>query len=91
MNLWTGLTLYAVTALSLAWTSYVMIFRPSIHLFEEITEQTNSIYSGKSGFIIWTIFAFITAPWVAWTLLKNDNRNYIEDFAISLAEQENDE
>jgi len=78
---------YGVISLSLAWTSYITIFRPSIELLKEIIEEEKTVYSGFVGFILWTIFAAILAPFTAYVLLKNRNEEFIQEFAVSLADR----
>lgn len=77
--------LYGIIAVSIAWTSYLTIFRPSISLLEEILEEENRVYKGITGFIIWTLLATIGAPFMAIILLTNNNENSIEKFAVTLA------
>lgn len=86
MDFSTGLGLYIIIAISLAATSYMMLFRPSIELLEEIIED-KSQYSGITGLIIWYIGATIAAPFVAYVLLKNDNDGFIEALAVALADK----
>lgn len=86
MDLWTVLGLYGVIALSIAWTGYFRLYRPSIELLEEILEQ-KTVYSGATGFMIWTTFATILAPGLAMLLLANDNDKFIRGFAVNLAER----
>ena len=84
MDFSTGLGLYSVIAMSLAVTSYVTLFRPSIELLEEIIEDKSS-YGGMFGFVLWIVGAAIAAPMTAFILLKNDNDSFIEQLAVSLA------
>jgi K+ transporter len=78
-------------ALALAGTSYLMVFRPSIELFEEIIDKENTVFSGLTGFLIWTIIATLIAPYVVFVLLQNNNKDFIENFAIGLLTKEDDD
>jgi len=86
MDYLSGLQVYAVVSAALAGTSYLTIFRPSIELLEEIVED-KTLYSGWLGFIMWNILASIVSPWTAYILLKNNNEEFIEQFAVRLAER----
>ena len=90
MDLLMGLGLYIVTALSLAGTSYVTLFLPSMELLEEIIED-ESPYGGVLGFIIWNICAAVAAPWTLYILIQNDNDGFIESLAVALANKILDE
>jgi len=90
MELWDWLIGYTVGAVSLAWTSYIMIYREAIDLLEEIVER-KTVYSGFTGFIFWTIMATIMTPWVIFALLSNNNKSFITEFAVNLAERMTDE
>lgn len=86
MDFSTGLGLYIVIAISLAGTSYMTLFRPSIELLEEIIED-KSPYKGMFGFILWNVCAALIAPWTLYILLKNDNDAFIEALAVALADK----
>lgn len=94
MSFWMGIQLYVIISLALAGTSYLTIYRPSIELYEEIIEEQNTVYSGWIGFTTWILAAVVIAPYTAYILLQNDNQDFIEELAISLAdisEEEEDE
>jgi hypothetical protein len=81
-----------LVAISLAWTSYITIFRPSVDLYIEIIEEDKPLYRGITGFLLWTMLAIPMAPWIAYILLTADNEEAIRNFASTLAEKtENDE
>lgn len=92
MELWDWLAGYTVGAVSLAWTSYIMIYRPAVDLLEEIVDK-KTVYSGITGFLLWTIMASIMSPWVVYALLSNNNKSFVHEFALNLADRmtDNDE
>jgi hypothetical protein len=60
------------------------MYRPAIKLLEEIIED-DTTYSGVLGFILWMLFSTIAAPWNLYLILQNNNEQFIEDFAVTLA------
>ena len=86
MDFLTGLQMYLVVAIALAGTSYWTLYKPAIQLLEEIVQE-KTVYSGWLGFTIWNICATAVAPWTAFILLKNNNEEFIEQFAVALADK----
>jgi hypothetical protein len=80
------LQIYGVVSAALAGTSYITLYKPAIQLLEEIVES-DTPYGGWLGFIIWNLAAIIAAPWTAYVLLQNNNEEFIERFAVVLAER----
>jgi len=85
MNFWTGLQIYIVASAALAGTSYINLYRPAIRLLEEIMGEEVTRYSGWLGITIWLMMAFILSPLTLLLLLSNDNDEFIEKFAVSIA------
>lgn len=86
MGYWTGLQLYGVIALALAGTSYVQMYRPAIALLEEIVER-KTYYSSWLGGFMWVAASTLLTPWTLYILLKNNNEEFIEEFAVTLADK----
>ena len=86
MDLWSVLQVYIVVAAALAGTSYWNLYRPAIQLLEEIVDQDVPRYSGWMGTIMWFLISFTVAPITAVLLLSNDNEEFIEKLAVSLAD-----
>jgi len=80
------LQIYGVISVALAGTSYITLYRPAIKLLEEIVEG-DTPYGGWLGFTIWNLAAIIAAPWTTYILLQNNNEEFIERFAVVLAER----
>jgi hypothetical protein len=59
-------------------------------LLEQIIDK-RTIYNGISGFLIWNSLAIIIAPWILLVLLSNNNQDFIENMAVSIAESMIDE
>lgn len=87
MDFVTSAQLYGVVATAIAGTSYFTLYRPSIALTEEIVGEELPLHSGWVGITIWFLLSGIVAPWTALLLLKNDNEEFIESFAVSLADR----
>jgi len=85
MDFWSGLQIYLVVAAALAGTSYINLFRPAMQLLEEIMGRKMPWHRGWLGTSVWLISAFIFAPAVIFLLLNNDNDDFIEKFAVALA------
>lgn len=81
---------YLIVAISLAITGYIVLYRPSILLLEEILEKPTP-YGGLMGIILFLIIGFICAPVLLIILLKNDNDKFIYDLATRFYEAETDE
>jgi hypothetical protein len=78
------LEIYILVAIALGTTSYFMLYKPAIELVEEILE-TKTVYSSGILKITWLLAATIITPLTAWFLLKNNNQDFIEGFAVALA------
>ena len=85
MSLIQGLWTYAAFAVSLALTSYLILFRPAIVYTEEILAE-KSIYNGILGTITWLGLASVLAPATILMLLYNDNESVIKSLAVNMAE-----
>lgn len=85
MDFWSVLQVYVVIAIALAGTSYWNLYRPAIELLEEIVDKDVRRYSGWFGTIMWLTISFTVAPVTAILLLSNDNNEFIENLAVSLA------
>ena len=86
MDLWVILKIYTIIATSLSLTSYFMLYKPAIELVEEIVDK-KTVYSGIKGLLLWNILTFPLIPYTGYILLDNDNEDFIESFAVSLAEK----
>jgi len=86
MDFITGLQIYGLIAFSAGITSYLMIYRPAIRLLEEIIEDS-TMYSKWYGSLLWVAFSTVAFPWIVILLLKNNNKGYIEHFAVTLAQK----
>jgi hypothetical protein len=86
MDFWTIIQTYLLISTGLAITSYITLYRPAIAFLEEIVEQKTR-YSGPFGAALWTIIAFVFSPYILFILLSNNNRDFIELFAVTLAER----
>lgn len=84
MDLFIFLKLYIFVSVALAITSYVMLFRPTIRLVEEIIEE-DCPYGGLFGLIMWNIFSTLVAPYTLFILLQNNNEKFIEQLAVAFA------
>jgi len=87
MDVWSGVQIYLVISAALAGTSYINLYRPAIQLLEEILDDKAPIYSNWVGMSMWLIMSFIVAPFTAVLLLSNDNEEFIEKLAVSLADK----
>ncbi len=74
---------YFIIALTLAWTSYIMIWRPACDIIRLELEEDIKYYTGIPGFILWTIVATALAPGVLFLLFTEDNF----ETSINLAEK----
>ena len=75
---------YFIIALTLAWTTYIMIWRPACLIIRlELEEKDALFYRGIQSFILWTIVATILAPGLVFLLFTEDNF----ETSIDLAER----
>ena len=78
-----GLIIYALIALSISLTSYINIYKPAVELYEEVTEDEESIVNSIPYKIVWLVLAFIMAPFIGFMLLRGRNDNYIRDLVVT--------
>lgn len=83
MDFWSALQIYLVVAAALAGTSYWNIYKPAISLLEEILEVEKPL--GPAYAILWGVLSFIMAPLTAVILLSNNNNQFIERLAVTIA------
>ena len=91
MGFWTILQYYLVVSVALAATSYFTIYRPAIALTEEILDQELNMHRGWLGTFIWMALATFFSPIALFVLLKNNNTEFIDRFAVKLADDLSEE
>ena len=79
------LQIYGVVSTALAGTSYFTLYKPAIGLAEEILDEDLPLHKGWLGATLWLIFSGIFSPITAFVLLKNNNDDFIEKYALSIA------
>ncbi len=77
------LQLYALCALALAWTSYIIIIMPATDIAHEVLEKDTGM-KGLLGFIIWSIMGTIFAPLLLIAFILIDNKTFIGKVALGL-------
>ena len=86
-----NLLAYSIVALGIGLTSYITIYRPAIHLYEEISERENSMQHGFIFQTFWIIAATMLAPLMAVLLMKGKNQEYIKDLVLYWVEQDEED
>ena len=77
-----ALIIYLLVALSIGLTSYLTIYRPSIELYEEVSEDFSSVQRGIIFQLFWILLATALAPIIGMILLKGKNTKYIKNLAL---------
>jgi len=86
MDVWTVAQWYGIISLALAGTSYLTLYIPGIELAEEILDERLPLQRGWIGTSLWFILSTLISPWTAIVLLSNNNEDFIEKFAVALAD-----
>lgn len=86
MDVWLYLQAYLIISTDLAGTSYFTLFRPAVELAEEIIEERLTMHRGWRGLVLWLIITSILSPVAAYALLKNNNSEFIENYAVIISE-----
>ena len=82
MDLISAIQGYFIIALTLAWTTYIMIWRPACQIIRIELEYKDAVcYRGIQSFILWTVVATILAPGLVFLLLTEDNFETAVDIA----------
>jgi hypothetical protein len=87
MEIWAWVQVYGIVASALAGTSYFTLYRPGVELAEEILDEDLNLHRGWLGTTMWLLISASLAPYTLFTLLKNDNAEFIEGFAVALADR----
>ncbi len=77
------LQFYALCALALAWTTYIIIIMPAIDIAHEVLEKDTGMKK-LLGFIIWSVIGTVMAPLLLITFILVDNKTFISKIALGL-------
>ena len=78
---------YGVVSIAVSGTSYFTLYRPAIDLAEEIIDKDLPSHRGVLGTGIWLVLAALMCPFTVWLLIRNDNLDFIERYALVISER----